>query len=43
MAVSLRRIVKDFQPDVIYSYGWLTYSLLPSLRAGHPPLLLSVR
>ena len=38
----LRRLVKSFRPDLIHSYGWLTYSSAPRLAHGDVPLVLSV-
>lgn len=37
-----RRLVSRFRPDVIHSYGWLTYSCAPTLARGRVPLVLSV-
>jgi len=38
----LRRVIAEFRPDVVHSYGWLSYSC--ALAAGRStPLLLSAR
>ncbi|MGC1166116.1 MAG: glycosyltransferase family 4 protein [Solirubrobacterales bacterium] len=39
----LRRIVKDFRPDVVHSYGWISHSLAVGLTGLRTPLLLSAR
>lgn len=41
-ALRLRRLVKSFRPDLIHSYGWITYSAVPKLARGDVPLVLSV-
>jgi len=38
-----RRLVKEFRPDVIHSYGWLTYSCATSIARGRVPLVLSIQ
>jgi glycosyltransferase involved in cell wall biosynthesis len=38
----IRRLVRRFRPDVIHSYGWLTYSCAPALASGRVPLVLSL-
>ena len=43
MAWRLVRVIRRTRPDVIHSYGWITYSCLAAL-IGHPvPLVLGVR
>jgi glycosyltransferase involved in cell wall biosynthesis len=39
----LRRIIDDFEPDVIHAYGWFTYSAVVALIGKRIPLLLSAR
>lgn len=39
----LRRLIKSFRPDLIHSYGWLTYSCLPALWRTRIPLVLAAR
>lgn len=38
-----RRLYRRFAPDVVHSYGWLTYSCAAALRGTGIPLVLSVR
>jgi glycosyltransferase involved in cell wall biosynthesis len=39
----LRRIVREFKPDLVHSYGWLTYSCALALAGRTIPLLVSAR
>lgn len=39
----LRRIITEFQPDIIHAYGWFTYSLAVALQGKTIPLLISAR
>ncbi len=39
----LRRLTRRFQPDLVHSYGWLTYSCLGALWRTRVPLLLAAR
>jgi glycosyltransferase involved in cell wall biosynthesis len=39
----LRRLIKRFQPDVIHSHGWFTYSVAAALLGLNIPLLISTR
>lgn len=39
----LRRIIQEFQPDIIHAYGWFTYSLAVALQGKQIPLLISAR
>jgi glycosyltransferase involved in cell wall biosynthesis/GT2 family glycosyltransferase len=41
--VELRRLIRDFKPDLVHAYGWLAHSAAAALRAGEAPLLLSAR
>ena len=41
--VALRRLIKHFQPDVIHSHGWYTYSVAAALLGTNIPLLFSTR
>lgn len=43
MAWRLRRLLRSTRPDVVHSYGWLTYSLLPALAGLDVPLVLAAR
>ncbi|MEP7357634.1 MAG: glycosyltransferase family 4 protein [Anaerolineales bacterium] len=39
----LRRIINDFKPDLVHSYGWFTYSAAAALLGKDTPLLVSAR
>jgi glycosyltransferase involved in cell wall biosynthesis len=39
----LRRVVKDFQPDIVHTYGWISHSLAVGMSGLDVPLLLSAR
>jgi glycosyltransferase involved in cell wall biosynthesis len=39
----LRRIVKDFQPDLVHTYGWISHSVAAGLLGTKVPLVLSAR
>ncbi len=39
----MRRIITRFDPDLIHSYGWLSYSLAVALVGRNTPVLLSAR
>jgi len=41
--LGLRRLFDQFQPDIIHSYGWISYSCAVALAGKHIPLLLSAR
>lgn len=41
--LGLRRIIAEFQPDIIHAYGWFTYSLAVALQGEQIPLLISAR
>jgi glycosyltransferase involved in cell wall biosynthesis len=40
--VRFRRLVKRFRPDLVHSYGWLTYSAAAALAGTGVPLVLSL-
>lgn len=42
-AFGLRRIIDRFEPDVIHSYGWMSYSAAVALIGKDIPVLLSAR
>ncbi len=42
-AWALRRLINDFQPDVVHSHGWITYSASAALLGKSIPLLVSAR
>lgn len=39
----LRRVVRDFQPDLVHSYGWISHSMAVGLLGTEVPFLLSAR
>jgi glycosyltransferase involved in cell wall biosynthesis len=41
--IGLRRLINEFQPDLIHSYGWISYSCAVALAGKDIPLLLSAR
>jgi glycosyltransferase involved in cell wall biosynthesis len=41
--VGLRRLVKRFKPDIVHSYGWISYSAAAALIGIDVPLLITVR
>ncbi len=41
--VGLRRLIARFQPDVVHSYGWFSYSCAAALLRMDIPLLLTAR
>jgi glycosyltransferase involved in cell wall biosynthesis len=39
----LRRLIRGADPAVIYTFGWITYSLCAALPKRHAPVLFSIR
>ena len=39
----LRRLIKEFEPDIVHAYGWLTHSTAAALLGKRIPLLISAR
>ena len=39
----LRRLVRGFEPDVVHSYGWISFSCARALRRTDIPLIISAR
>jgi len=39
----LRRLIRQFRPDVIHSYGWFSYSCAAAMVGTRIPLLISAR
>jgi glycosyltransferase involved in cell wall biosynthesis len=39
----LRRVIRDFKPDLIHAYGWMSYSAAAALIGKRIPLLLTAR
>ncbi len=43
IALRIRRLIKNAQPDIIHTYGWLTYSCLLALIGISTPVVLAAR
>jgi glycosyltransferase involved in cell wall biosynthesis len=41
--VALRQLIKRFAPDVVHSYGWISYSCAVALMGSDVPLVLTAR
>lgn len=41
--VGLRRLIRNFKPDVVHASGWFSFSCVPALFGTHIPLLISAR
>jgi glycosyltransferase involved in cell wall biosynthesis len=41
--LELRRLIKRFQPDIVHSYGWFSYSCAAALVRKNTPLLITAR
>lgn len=41
--IALRRLIARFKPDVIHSYGWMSYSVAAALIGSRIPLLITAR
>jgi glycosyltransferase involved in cell wall biosynthesis len=39
----LRRLIRRFRPDIVHSYGWISYSCAAALLGKNIPLLLTSR
>jgi glycosyltransferase involved in cell wall biosynthesis len=42
-ALALRRLIKRFRPDVVHSYGWISYSCAAALTGMDTPLVIIAR
>ena len=42
-AVALRRLIRRFKPDIVHSYGWISYAAAAALLGTSIPLLLTAR
>jgi glycosyltransferase involved in cell wall biosynthesis len=42
-AVALRRLIRRFEPDLVHSYGWISYSAGVALIGRDIPLLVTAR
>jgi glycosyltransferase involved in cell wall biosynthesis len=43
MVWGLRRLVRDWRPDLVHAHGWIAYSCAASLLGTNIPLVVSVR
>jgi glycosyltransferase involved in cell wall biosynthesis len=41
--LAMRRLIKRFQPDVVHSYGWISYSCAAALTGMDTPLVIIAR
>jgi glycosyltransferase involved in cell wall biosynthesis len=41
--LGLRRLIRDFRPDLVHAYGWLAHSTAAALGRKGAPLLISAR
>jgi glycosyltransferase involved in cell wall biosynthesis len=41
--LGIRRVVRDFEPDLIHAYGWLAFSVAAATGRKRIPLLVSAR
>lgn len=41
--VGLRRLLRNFEPDLVHSYGWISYSCAAALIGRDTPLLITAR
>ena len=39
----LRRLLRRVRPEIVHSYGWITYSVAAALTRGDVPLVISAR
>jgi glycosyltransferase involved in cell wall biosynthesis len=39
----LRRVIRDFKPDLVHTYGWISHSVAVGMLGMDVPLLLSAR
>lgn len=42
-SISLRRLIGRFEPDIVHSYGWISYSCAAALLGKNIPLLITAR
>ena len=42
-AFSLRRLIGRFNPDLVHSYGWMSYSVAAALIGSRIPMLITAR
>lgn len=41
--LQLRRLIGEFQPDIVHSYGWISYSCAAALLGRGTPLIITSR
>lgn len=41
--LGLRRLIRDFEPEVVHAYGWLAFSVAVALGRRRIPMLVSAR
>ncbi len=41
--VQLRRLIADRRPDIVHSYGWISFACAAALLGDETPLMISVR
>lgn len=41
--LALRRLIRNFEPEIVHSYGWITYSAAAALVGMRTPLLITAR
>jgi glycosyltransferase involved in cell wall biosynthesis len=41
--LGLRRLIRSFKPDIVHSYGWISYSSAVALAGFDVPLLITAR
>lgn len=39
----LRRLLREFRPDIVHSYGWISYSCAAALTGLRTPLIITAR
>jgi glycosyltransferase involved in cell wall biosynthesis len=42
-SLALRRLIRDFDPDVVHSFGWISYSCAAALTGRRTPLVVAAR
>lgn len=43
VAWQIRRLVRDFEPDIVHAYGWISFSCTLGLVGTRIPMIVSVR
>jgi glycosyltransferase involved in cell wall biosynthesis len=41
--LQLRRLIRRFRPDIVHSYGWISYSCAAALLGSNVPLIITSR